>query len=87
MTRDVEMLKADCSIIEDQKKSDEAIVARKNACVASVNSVYQTMRNEERGREELKRSRKRLQEVHDTKNYDDLAAKCKTCLLQNYAIS
>lgn len=58
----VTSLESDCERTHDKIRESNALAMRRNACVAKVNSVYQTMRNEERSKDELQRGRKRLQE-------------------------
>ena len=75
----VESLRADCATVEAQKSSAVALAARRNACVATVNHVYQTMRTEERARDELARARQRLQPLPDAQAqqaHDNIMAKC-----------
>ncbi len=79
LSKTVESLRAECTAVETQKNSAVAVAARRNACVASVNNVYQTMRTHERAQDELARAQKSLQQSHNPEaqqTHDDITAKC-----------
>ena len=86
LSETVESLRAECNAVETQKSSAVALAARRNACVASVNNVYQTMRTQERARDELARAQTSLKQSPNSEAqriHDDTTARCAFCCAVN----